>query len=149
MEQIQAQRAALDRDWCDTSLPTFAAEVERTFAFKGLAREFRVEFEVDSLVDLALAILVPQIQPVIRAWYADRDQPDLVSLMHPVDLQALDAWLVGEVRHWTARWHLLDPAQGGSAPTTRAAVDRLRQEIRVRSLPPALERAVAAAVAKR
>ncbi len=148
MEQIQAQKAVLDRDWCDTSLPTFAAEVERTFAFKGLAREFRVEFEVDSLVDLALAILVPQLQPVIRAWYDDRG-PDLVSLMHPVDRQAFDAWLVGDVHHWTARWELMDPTHGGSAPGTRVAVEQLRQEIRVRSLPPALERAVAAAVAKR
>jgi hypothetical protein len=147
MKQVQSQTAHLNGYWCDTSLPAFTAEVERAFAFKGLAREFRVELDVDSLVDLALVILVPQLQRVIRDWYDDQGQA-LVNLLGSAELQALDAWLVGDVRHWTARWNALDPVHGGSAPATRIAVDRLREEIRLRPLPPDLDRAVASALAK-
>ena len=148
MDQVQTQVTSQDRTWSDTALPGFAAEVERNFAFKGLAREFRIHIDVDNIVDLALAILVPALRLVISDWYANRGSA-LVDLLHPVDLQALDAWLVGDVRHWTAVWDKLDPARGGSAPATKTAVAELRQAIQGRPLPPGIAGAVARAVAGR
>ena len=134
MEQLQIDAQHQHPGWTDSSLPAFSEALERNPAFTNLVSELEASVETRSFADHALAVLLPTLEPAISAWYRDTG-PLLRDMFERDSLQALDAWLAGEVLAWAKRWSALDPARRGGTGSTREALAVVRRELGCRKVP--------------
>lgn len=130
----QRQYMMEEHAWAACVLRCATAEIRRDPVFRALLAELTGKLFTRSDTDAALMVLCPGASWATEEYYAGR-RPELRRLLLAPELDALDAWLVTEVRRWSTRWVEVDPARTGSAVSTRAAVEEIRAEMASRPVP--------------
>lgn len=142
LSQRQLEALEVRCAWAATTvLPRAFAEVVRSEPFRSLAGELLAGMGVRGRTDEALLLVCPELRTAAEACYAGKG-PSLSGCAGSAAIAALDWWLATEIRHWGVRWTAVDPTRSGSAPSTRAALGAIAEEIRACPVPNAIARIV-------